>query len=572
MRPELTDDELTELQSRAEATVYRALRDQLPDDVLVIHSLRWLYRSPVGRIREGEADFTIFMPTSGFLTIEVKGGGIELDGATGTWLSIDRRNERHQIKDPFRQAQTERFAVLDQLKGHTEWRKWPGRRILCGHAVLFPDLNKSDELEGPDRPRAIIGSQRDIPRLDAWIDGVLRFWATGEQTDPLTQFGVELAERIFCASISVRPPLAVELEHEEAVRIRLTDQQSRVLRILDGRTSAIIGGGAGTGKTLIAVEKARRLAAQGVKTILICYNRRLADTLRAAQKEVSSLHIMSYHQLCQNRINDLRQKSGRDVLAEAKEAFPGADLYDVHLPFALGLANEGPLEKYGAIVVDEAQDFSEDYWLGVEGLRADPVADVFYLFFDPNQVLYQRCGRLPISEVPHWLTMNCRNTSYIHDAVYRYYEGHSIDPPETKGAPISQIKFDTPAEQAQAIAREVGRLNATERIRPQDIAVLVTGRPKQTYYDLLNAQRIAGRIRWGVESDDTTDVLVDTVARYKGLESAIVFLWLSPVVDTAEDRETLYVGLSRAKSRLYLVGTETTCSAVLTPLGNPITT
>jgi len=58
--------------------------------------------------------------------------------------------------------------------------------------------------------------------------------------------------------------------------------------------------------------------------------------------------------------------------------------------------------------------------------------------------------------------------------------------------------------------------------------------------------------------------LLDTVARFKGLEASVVFLWLPPVIDEDQDREALYVGLSRAKSRVYIVGSKLGCAAIST--------
>lgn len=169
MRPELTDEQLRALPSRAEARLYEALRAQLPDDALVIHSVRWLYRTKHGTVSEGEGDFTVFLPQSGFLTIEIKGGGIALDGRTGVWSSTDQNQVSHPIKDPFLQATRQRHAILDQLRGHTLWRRWTGRRVHCGHAVLFPDVRSPAPFAGPGRPIEVIGVQSDVPRLGAWI-------------------------------------------------------------------------------------------------------------------------------------------------------------------------------------------------------------------------------------------------------------------------------------------------------------------------------------------------------------------------------------------------------------------
>jgi hypothetical protein len=117
MIPELNGEQLRAFRSRAEARFYEACRDQLSNEIAVIYSANWIYRDTRGRVREGEADFTILAPKAGILAVEVKGGGVAHDAASGKWHSIDRNGERHDIKDPFRQASNERHALLDQLTG-----------------------------------------------------------------------------------------------------------------------------------------------------------------------------------------------------------------------------------------------------------------------------------------------------------------------------------------------------------------------------------------------------------------------------------------------------------------------
>lgn len=564
MRPELKDADLDALSSQAEAKVYRALRDQLPDDVLVIHSLAWTYRSKTGSLVEGEADFTLFLKDAGFLTVEVKGGGIGYEPSSGAWSSIDRKGIRHPIKDPFRQARKERFAILDQLKGHVDWRKWQGRRLQAGHAVFFPDLNVANELTGPDRPREIIGLRGDLDRIAAWVHRAVAFWSGQEQFDPLDRLGVTLAESVLCRSIEVRPLLAQALHAEEQVRVRLTQQQARVLRILGGRRRAVISGGAGTGKTLLATEKARMLSSEDQKVLLLCYNRLLADVIKRSLASVPSIQVMSFHQLCESRAKQVLRDHGRDLLQEAASAYPAADKFDVHMPFALALSNEVLPQKFDAIVVDEAQDFSDEYWFAIEELLQDPEKGALYIFTDPNQALYKRHVNLPVKDDPYYLTNNCRNTTYIHQAAYRFFRGEPTDPPEIEGTEIVNLVGKTIADQATQISREVARLLSKEGVQPVQVAVLVLGRPKSQFYDALAKHSLGANSRWSIEIHDPAAVVMETVKRFKGLEATIVFLWLSPVPGYAEDREGLYVGLSRGKSLVYLVGTESACTGVLT--------
>lgn len=96
MIPELADEQLRAFRSRAEARFYEACRDQLPAGLVVVHSAGWIYRDARGRLREGEADFTILDPQAGVLAVEVKGGGVAFDASTGRWFSVDREGRRNE--------------------------------------------------------------------------------------------------------------------------------------------------------------------------------------------------------------------------------------------------------------------------------------------------------------------------------------------------------------------------------------------------------------------------------------------------------------------------------------------
>ncbi|MBA2278743.1 MAG: NERD domain-containing protein, partial [Chloroflexia bacterium] len=85
-------------ESGAERLLFGELGRQLPAEYTVLHGVTWLSRSG-GRARDGEADFLIVHPRHGVLVLEVKGGGIHREGATGQWTSRDRHGTQHLIKD-----------------------------------------------------------------------------------------------------------------------------------------------------------------------------------------------------------------------------------------------------------------------------------------------------------------------------------------------------------------------------------------------------------------------------------------------------------------------------------------
>jgi hypothetical protein len=564
MIPLLDEERLRAMQSRAEARFYAACRDQLPNDVLVIYSANWLYRDGRGRINEGEADFTLVSATFGVLAVEVKGGGVHFDPAVGAWHSVDRNGRSNPIKDPFRQASSERHALLDQIADHAKWRQFGGERFTLGHAVVFPDIQDAAPLLGPDRQRDIVGVNADLSDVADWVRRVVRFWHQPIDT-PLGAKGVRVIEGILCNPIDVRPVLRAAVDQAEVHRIRLTANQAKVLRVIGGRRRAVVSGGAGTGKTLLAVEKAKQLADQGLSVLLLCYNRPLANFLAEGLRETPRIQAQSYHQLCNQRARTAKE-AGRDVLAEAVQAYPGTgdkQLFDLQLPFALALSAEILPERFDAVVVDEAQDFSDEYWLGVEMLLRDQERGHFYIFIDQNQALYSRIAVLPIEDEPFHLTTNCRNTAPIHEAAYRFYLGDAIDPPELQGPAITWSSHDRDEDQADAVVRRVQQWINVEGIDAKDAVVLVTKRPKAFYYTLLQQRPDAGKVRWAIEvHSQRSSILLDTVARFKGLESQAVVLWLGDEVLDEELWETVYVGITRGKSLLAVVGTRRVLQAV----------
>lgn len=557
MRPELREEQLELLSSRAEAKFYRACRDQLPDEVTVIHSASWIYKDGRGKLREGEADFTIALPDGGLFAIEVKGGGVSFDATTACWSSIDHHGVAHEIKDPFRQAQGEKYALLDQITGDPKWRNWTGQRVILGHCVMFPDLDNVQLLVSSDRPRQIIGGRAELQDLARWLSSVNAFY-TESNTQPLGKKGVQLVEDILCTSVDVLPLLRSVLDDGERVRIRLTERQAKILRTIGVRKRAVISGGAGTGKTLIAVEKARKLAADNARVLLLCYNRPLADVLALSLTDVPQVEVMGFHQFCDRRRQLAYEATGRDLYREAEEAFPGDDQttrFECQMPYALALSCEILTDDvYDAVIVDEAQDFSDEYWFSIEELLKDPKEGVLYLFYDPNQALYKRHANLPVAEEPFYLTINCRNTAPVHEKAYAFYNGEPVDSPELPGPEVEFETAELDEEQAKLIFTRCQRLLQEGKVSPENIVVLLAKAPKLGLFERLNQWILPGGVKWSLEQRIRNTIFVDTVNRFKGLEAPIVILWIGSESLLRENHETLYVGISRAKHLLHVVG------------------
>jgi len=575
MFPELTDPDLEQVQSPAEAKVYRALRDRTSPDYEVHYSVAWIMRDPRKATQDGEGDFLVCKPSNGFITLEVKGGGIRCNGQTGQWFSLDRHGQTHQIKDPFRQAVKFKYSVLDKLQEHPKWR-FLDAPIGHGHAVFFPDLGSPIPLRRPEAPSDVIGCAPDLDTMGPWLQRVEQYWkGLDDRIHPLGQAGVQLIRDLFARSFEVKPLLSAQLADEEQARIRLTEQQIRVLDLLHRRRRAAIFGGAGTGKTVLAVEKAQRLAREGFYTLLTCYNRLLADHLKALCASVENLEVMSFHQLCMQRVREANAQSGRDLFAEAHQSYPEQGTqheFDVLWPAALAFAVDILDRPYDAIVCDEGQDFRDEYWMPLELLLAECDQSPLYIFFDDNQNLYHRAATFPIQEEPFCLDINCRNTQRIHEAAYRYYQGVPVQPPPILGQSLQILTASSLSAQAKRLQARLVELLQNDGIAPDDLIILIANaKDKRKYYNALRTLPLPRFTQWQEEAPQQRGVVrLDTVNRFKGLEASIVFLWGLDGIDAVMQREVLYVGMTRAKSLVYLVGQEAVCRQFIQGLAQPV--
>lgn len=562
MIPELSDTQLNELPSQAEAKLYRALRDELPEEYVIFFQVGWILRREEEQAKDGETDFLVCHPGYGYLCIEVKGGGVGFEASTNQWFSIDRYQNRHPIKNPIGQALKAKYSILSKLNEHRRWRDIGLGNVLRGHTVFFPDVGDANSLSRPDMPATLIGSARSLQDLQTWIEGAFTYWGNdaGRYT-AIGRRGIDVVRDVFARSFVVAPLVATRLADQEARRLVLTKDQLRVIDFLRSHRRVAVSGGAGTGKTVLALEKARRLASEGFKTLLTCYNRQLADHLSGLCTGINNLDVMSFHQLCHRQVERANHSSGRDLVAEAKLTYPGKGLYDVQLPNALSYSLEILPERYDAIVCDEGQDFREEFWLPLELMLSDYERAPLYIFFDDNQDIYARAATFPILEEPFTLTINCRNTIPIHHAAYKYYKGIMVNPPDIDGDDVQIEVSASRNAQATKINAMIVELIARQGVSPGDITVLIADAlHKVGYYDALKSLPLPKPAVWleeGIPRSNT--VLLDTIQRFKGLESPVVILWGLDTVDLEQNRELLYVGISRAKSLLIVVGTAMTC-------------
>jgi hypothetical protein len=554
----------------AEQLVVDRLRAVLPDTVAVLPNVRWLSRDH-GTEHEGEADVIIGDPERGILVLEVKSGNVRRDG-NGTWYAGGEPLKR----SPFTQAADSKHALVRKLH---ELQAWPaGRKPINGHGVAFPDADLDSmrgrlglDALGPDADPDLVADQSTFAdtadgrlELQGFVDRAFEHWSGTAGTYPPGHDGIDLLLATMTEPFEIRSMLRHEIATGQAETVKLTSGQYQLLSTLRGVRRAAIVGGAGTGKTMLAAEKARRLAREGFSTLLVCFNAPLARALGEDTREVAEatglLTVTTFHQLCQ----DLGREA--NVLRERPDPVPQA-WWDETLPRALDDAVEKLGPRFHAIVVDEGQDFAANWLLSLQEFSHGRSDDVLYVFHDPAQAIYREdvVGQLGLEEI--FLGQNCRNPQPIHDLVRRF-AGGGLESVALRidGRAPELIEADGDAATLEALRKVLHRLRSEEGVAPWDMAVL-TGihlnesavwRQRTFGNEVLANPSVddAGK-HLGLAAADTPElptdtILCETIRRFKGLERPVIVLVELKPDDERLDQH-LYVGASRARQHLVVI-------------------
>jgi hypothetical protein len=524
-----------DVKSEGEVKVFRALESQLDDEWDAYHSVGWVHRDHAEGARDGEVDFVLCHPACGIVCLEVKGGDIECQ--YGEWRRLID-GEMRRVKDPFGQALDHRYALERKIDAVSGWR---GRDLFIVHAVAMPDVPVHSLVFAPDAPPELVIDWRAIEDVNAAIDRVLAFHrGARDKRQPPGDDGATMLRDLLAPHVSIRVPMAERFLAEDEQLVALTREQSMLLTRMHRNPRMAIYGFAGSGKTMLAVEHAKRLASGGLEVLFVCFNKALAAHLATVEPH-DRIHFTTFHRLCVRLAHRAR--------IELPDYPPDATTQEFfldELPEALVQAVEVLGEQYDALIVDEAQDL-HDHWLTAlrMTLRDEAHAPV-WLFLDDNQRVYDARLTVP-SDFVHWeLTTNCRNTRAIHRQLLELYEGTIV--PDVRGPEGRPPELLHTADQPAKVGEVLDRLQRAEDICSRDIVVLSShGWDKSD----VGAKHAARLVRERGKRGD--GVLFSSIRAFKGLESPVVVLCELEDLDGASRDQQLYVGLSRARNHCVIV-------------------
>jgi len=536
---------------QAELTLWQALSAALDDEWFVYHGLRYVD----GRANEGEIDFLCLHRTAGLLLIECKGEGVQRSGE-GRWTRRTDDGVQTLRETPFEQAQRLTKELVGQLV--RRWRRLQGEDVrlplVFGHAVAFPRAELQAMGSLPlEAPRALIFDVHDLPAIGERVVEALDFWrqqaygVTALEARPFKHF----RQTVLHPRFGIVQRLATELAADEQVLIRVSDEQADVMAGLLGNKRLRVVGGAGTGKTVLALAAARQFAAGGARVLLACFNRPLADGLEAAAADddpgPGALVVRNFHRLCAAAHWELHQRQmevPEDPDAQRRFWTDEAPLYLTEA------VDGGLLPGFDAIVVDEGQDFAPLWWMVLEGCLQAGDDGRLLVFADAEQDLYGRGGELP--EMPEFvLTVNFRNTRAIARDVARLGQMQTKPGPRCpEGQPPMVREQGAPGRTRREIERVVGELLAKGGLRPDQVVILTPHTRGNSV--LAGCEELAGVALADDPRDRAGRLLHTTIGRFKGLESDVVLLVDVVADDPRADRRARYVAASRARHRLFV--------------------
>ncbi len=497
----------------------------------------------------GEVDF-LYVCERGFLCIEVKGGQ-EIYRSGMEWFSVNKRGIPNKIHNPFVQAKDCQYALKSYFSD--TYGKWSEQsNYLIGYAVVFPECIFTGT--GNDLVTEVMFDGRyDLKEFPGYLNKAFDYWEKleidrhGLSPKRLTREQLRQANDLLRGDFQVVPSMHLELQHVEQQMLKLTEEQYDRLDDVETNKRAIVQGGAGTGKTILALELARKFAATGKNVLYLCFNSNMAEYASVSLDKRPNITVSTFHALIIHMLND-------------------PSLFKM-TPKVLGncfIERSPSLEKpFDAVIIDEGQDlFCTEVFEVIDTLIVNGLTHGRWaVFLDPNQNIFNPVNDFDltleyIQELYHpailSLNTNCRNTQPIASRTAAL----TIVPPaknlKLSGPKVVTKTYTKRSDFLPSFRKELQSL-LSFGVSPEDIVVLSRRKKDNGLLDRIDEIcNLKVFERSDLRSFGSRCLNYYTVQSFKGLESKIVFYIDIEGFSTANDRMMNYVAMSRARLHLYL--------------------
>ena len=513
--------------SFGEKQIFEALH-LLSDDYIIFYSTMWHKKNIDGNVQWGEADFTIFNKKKGILVVEVKSGNISYKNNEWYQTRLDT-GITHIMQNPLAQADRSKYRFIELLKANLPL----GEKCRVEKFVWFPSIdNLSNVFDLPlEYSKNIILTSEALVNPEKYIERIFDFYNMNCNFC-LSELSINRVINILAPEFDLIASPVNKKEEIEYALIKLTDEQTKMLDYLEEQKKATIQGTAGTGKTLIAIEEAKRLAKLGDKVLYLCFNKFLYKSLLS--EKISNLDINNLHSYLMQFNNDL--DNNKKIIDVLKGITPKYFDYD-------------------DIIIDEGQDFPDDVIEFFDSIASN-IKGKFFVFYDKNQLLYN--DRYPAwimnSECKLLLTKNCRNTFQIAVTSNNILNIKTIQNNNSIVGEMPVLKIYN-NDYVSILEKCINGIR-NDGFKPSEIVILTLENEQNSI--LTGVKQIGKYYISNKYNRSSNEILFTTSRKFKGLESsAVIVIDLNKkTLSNKIEKNNFYVATSRARQKLTILVAE----------------
>lgn len=507
--------------SRAEYRLFNKLQEAFYNDhtYIAFHSLNLTHHETK---RFGEADF-VLLCKYGIFVLEVKGGGISY--REGNWYTINRNKQKFKIQDPFRQAESAIHALDKKIKEHFSlWQSIP-----IGYGVVFPDVPW--KASGSEWDSQIVCDEYKFRNIESWLKKFFRYWKEkNHKRKELTIDQIKKLKTFIRPNFELVETLRSHIDKSSEQSVILTEDQYKYLDIVASNSQVLCFGGAGTGKTFLGAELARRLANENRKVVFVCKSSWLRYYL---QSQVINEYITI------STIDSISLDGKRN----------GIDKYDV-------------------LIVDEGQDLFD--FESIEQLEKNlkggleqgewyffhDVTNQSGLFIETQSEVLDLLDSYSPAKIP--LTTNCRNTLPIINAIKNELSLDMGSRGTGHGPEVEFLSEDDEANPAAQLNIKITQI-IKSGVPAKSITVLsplAYSRSSLRFLPEKLRKQIIELDDYSIRNFPIQNISFAEIKNFKGLENGVIIVIDLPSLDGAENvtnKVLHYVAMTRARSLLCII-------------------
>lgn len=549
---------ISEFASNGERLLYQKFKnDETASDLIVLHSV---FTSRRMKAVSGELDFLILAPNRGIFALEVKHGDVMRRG--GEWMYADRSGKYvRKTQSPFAQVHSTMHSIRNYILEKTLIDPALNSRLekcLWSSAVAFTSSTTRPDLGVEARDwQVILRNDLTLPiaalikRLsDGAHKSVRHFdWYDSKDSRPKESDCQKIAE-FLRGDFEINYSSINRLTDGESLIESFTKEQFELLDFVRYNDRCLIQGGAGTGKTVMAMEIAKREIEAGKKVAFFCYNKKLAanleSSLKSAFPDSKKIFVGGLHKYLAEATG-VEFPAGREDLNR---------YFREELPMEFLIRNEDLDEekKFDCLILDEAQDLISPYYIEVfDTILKSGLANGRWVFFgdfsnqaifseDPEESFNLLNEKSTFTIFPP-LKVNCRNTKKIAEYNSKVT---GAEPPDFRNGSVDGEPIETIFVDEDEINTEIEKLlreMLQSGISLEKISILSPRKLENT------TLKDSNLVRNFLENGLT----FSTIQSFKGLENSIVLITGFKEIKSAEAKRLLYVAISRAKLKLFAV-------------------